>query len=103
MAAEPLTVLPEGEDDDDQIQPSEDTFAGGDFLTFMQVVKRYGISRQSLHTLCMNREVPYYTGYNGRRRFMKEEVDQYLGLRRVAPKAKPRARAKPKTLAAAGA
>lgn len=53
------------------------------YMTFAQVVESYDISRQSLHRLCTDRRLPYYTTYNGRRRFLKEEMEEYLGLRKV--------------------
>jgi hypothetical protein len=55
------------------------------YLTFMQVCRKYEISRQSLHTLCTNRRIPYYTKYNGRRRFRKDEMEEYLALQRHEP------------------
>ena len=65
--------------------PSKDEEDGDEYLDFMEVVRKYEISRQSLHNLCAKGRVPYHLKYNGRRRFKKSEIDAYLRLERVAP------------------
>lgn len=54
-----------------------------DYIDFMDVVRKYNISRQSLHNLCSKGKVPYHLKYNGRRRFKRAEIDQYLRMERV--------------------
>ena len=65
------------------VEDDEDEDEDSPYIAFMQAVRKYGISRQALHNLCVKRQVPYFTRYNGRRLFWKEEADQYLGLTRV--------------------
>ena len=59
--------------------PSEEQ-EDDEYIDFMEVVRKYGISRQSLHNLCAKGRVPYHLKYNGRRRFLKSEIDAYLRM-----------------------
>jgi hypothetical protein len=70
-------------DDADGIEDDEELDPTSPYISFVQACKRYDISRQALHTLCVKGKIPYYVRYNGRRRFLREEADEYLGMSRV--------------------
>lgn len=66
----------EGEDDEEDDPDSP-------YISFIAATKRYDISRQALHKLCVQGKIPFYLRYNNRRRFLRAEADEYLGLTRV--------------------
>jgi predicted DNA-binding transcriptional regulator AlpA len=70
-------------DDADGIEDDDELDENSPYISFVQACKRYDISRQALHSLCAQGKIPYYVRYNGRRRFLREEADEYLGMARV--------------------
>lgn len=45
------------------------------WMTVLDITREYGISRQTVYSLCNAGRLPYYTSYNGRRQFRRDEVE----------------------------
>jgi hypothetical protein len=79
----PKPIKPDPFEDADGIEDDEEEDPNSPYISMIQACRRYDISRQALHTLCAQGKIPYYLRYNNRRRFLREEADEYLGMARV--------------------
>lgn len=55
------------------------------WLNVLDICREYGISRQTVYSLCQSGRLPYYTAYNGRRIFRRDEVEAVMLPYRKAP------------------
>jgi hypothetical protein len=55
------------------------------WLNVLDICREYGISRQTVYSLCQSGRLPYYTSYNGRRIFRRDEVEAVMLPYRKAP------------------
>jgi Helix-turn-helix domain len=45
------------------------------WMHVLDLCREYGISRQTVYSLCQSGRLPYYTAYNGRRVFRRDEIE----------------------------
>lgn len=55
------------------------------WMNVLDICREYGISRQTVYSLCASGRLPYYTAYNGRRIFRRDEVEAVMLPYRKAP------------------
>lgn len=53
------------------------------WLTVLDMAREYNVSRQTIYSLCQKGTLPFYVIPNGRRRFLRSEVEHVMRLRRV--------------------
>ena len=55
------------------------------WMNVLDICREYGISRQTVYSLCQSGRLPWYTAYNGRRIFRRDEVEATMLPYRKAP------------------
>lgn len=48
------------------------------WLNVLDICREYGISRQTVYSLCASGRLPFYTAYNGRRIFRRDETEEVM-------------------------